>query len=121
MTFDPDIGENTRLGPDWPGQRCGAKSKRTGKPCQGIAMANGRCHLHGGKSTGPRTKEGKDRLRIAATKHGMYAGPDHPIYGAMPGPKWRGYHGSGIRRMLGLSYRAREYARDERGRFVSRS
>jgi hypothetical protein len=34
--------------------RCGARSKRTGKPCQGAAMPNGRCKLHGGKSTGPR-------------------------------------------------------------------
>src|SRR5215470_15631538 len=26
--------------------RCGARSKRTGKPCQGAAMPNGRCKLH---------------------------------------------------------------------------
>jgi len=32
--------------------RCGACSKRTGKACQGAAMPNGRCKLHGGKSTG---------------------------------------------------------------------
>jgi len=31
---------------------CGAKSKRTGQPCRQPAMANGRCRLHGGKSTG---------------------------------------------------------------------
>jgi len=31
---------------------CGAKSKRTGKPCRQPAMLNGRCRLHGGKSTG---------------------------------------------------------------------
>jgi len=31
---------------------CGAKSKRTGKPCRQPAMTNGRCRLHGGKSTG---------------------------------------------------------------------
>src|SRR5262245_43062405 len=41
--------------------RCGARSKRTGKPCQGAAMPNGRCKLHGGKSTGPRTPEGLER------------------------------------------------------------
>lgn len=28
--------------------RCGAKGKRTGKPCRAPAMANGRCHKHGG-------------------------------------------------------------------------
>jgi hypothetical protein len=45
--------------------RCGARSKRTGKPCQGAAMPNGRCKLHGGKSTGPRTPEGLERSRRA--------------------------------------------------------
>jgi len=34
---------------------CGAKAKRTGKACHQPAMKNGRCRLHGGKSTGPRT------------------------------------------------------------------
>lgn len=29
---------------------CGAKSKRTGKPCTVPAMPNGRCYIHGGKS-----------------------------------------------------------------------
>src|SRR5919204_944947 len=38
--------------------RCGARSKRTGKPCRAAAMPNGRCKVHGGKSTGPRTPEG---------------------------------------------------------------
>ena len=32
--------------------RCGAHARRTGKPCQAPAMANGRCRMHGGKSTG---------------------------------------------------------------------
>src|SRR5262244_1628365 len=36
-------------------RRCGARSKRTGKPCRAAAMPNGRCKVHGGKSTGPRT------------------------------------------------------------------
>jgi hypothetical protein len=31
--------------------RCGARSKRTGKPCRGAAI-KGRCKVHGGKSTG---------------------------------------------------------------------
>jgi len=31
---------------------CGAKTRATGKPCRGSAMANGRCRLHGGASTG---------------------------------------------------------------------
>src|SRR5262249_8924067 len=53
--------------------RCGARSKRTGKPCQGAAMPNGRCKLHGGKSTGPRTPEGLERSRRANWKHGYYS------------------------------------------------
>jgi hypothetical protein len=32
--------------------RCGAKRKYDGRPCQAPAMENGRCRLHGGKSTG---------------------------------------------------------------------
>ncbi|TLS66570.1 hypothetical protein FEF65_10055 [Mariprofundus erugo] len=31
---------------------CGAHARTTGKPCRQPAMANGRCRLHGGKSTG---------------------------------------------------------------------
>src|SRR2546421_9860457 len=52
---------------------CGARSKRTGKPCQGAAMPNGRCKFHGGKSTGPRTPEGLERSRRANWKHGHYS------------------------------------------------
>jgi hypothetical protein len=53
--------------------RCGARSKRTGQSCQGAAMPNGRCKLHGGKSTGPRTPEGLKRSRRAKWKHGHYS------------------------------------------------
>src|SRR5262245_28088281 len=45
--------------------RCGARSKRTGKPCRAAAMPNGRCKVHGGKSTGPRTPEGLERSKRA--------------------------------------------------------
>jgi hypothetical protein len=33
-------------------KRCGAKAKSTGKPCQGLAMPNGRCRVHGGPNKG---------------------------------------------------------------------
>jgi hypothetical protein len=33
-------------------------------------MPNGRCRMHGGPSTGPRTAEGKARIRASRTKHG---------------------------------------------------
>jgi hypothetical protein len=32
--------------------RCGARSRRTGNPCKAPAMKNGRCRMHGGKSSG---------------------------------------------------------------------
>ncbi len=53
--------------------RCGAKTRapRSG-PCRAPAMTKGRCRLHGGKSTGPRTAEGLARLRAARTTHGYY-------------------------------------------------
>ncbi|HWX30992.1 MAG TPA: HGGxSTG domain-containing protein, partial [Steroidobacteraceae bacterium] len=38
-----------------------------------VAMPNGRCKLHGGKSTGPRTPEGLERSRRANWKHGHFS------------------------------------------------
>ena len=52
--------------------RCGAKTRK-GTPCQAPAMKNGRCRLHGGKSTGPKTSEGIERIRQAHLKHGKYS------------------------------------------------
>jgi hypothetical protein len=52
--------------------RCEAKT-RAGTSCQCPAMANGRCHLHGGKSTGPRTPEGLYRCKMANWKTGVYS------------------------------------------------
>jgi hypothetical protein len=41
---------------------CNAKT-RSGKPYERVGNPkNGRCHLHGGKSTGPRTEEGLARF-----------------------------------------------------------
>jgi hypothetical protein len=50
--------------------RCGAKTRR-GTACQCPAMKNGRCRLHGGLSTGPKTEEG--RARCGNWKHGLYS------------------------------------------------
>ena len=50
--------------------RCGARRKRTFERCRAPAMPNGRCHKHGGASTGPRTAEGRERCRAAPLKHG---------------------------------------------------
>ena len=53
--------------------RCGAKN-RHGEPCAAPAMrGKRRCRLHGGHSTGARTPEGIERIRLANTKHGLYS------------------------------------------------
>jgi hypothetical protein len=50
--------------------KCNAKT-RSGSLCQRAGSPkNGRCHLHGGKSTGPRTAEGRARIAAAQFKHG---------------------------------------------------
>jgi hypothetical protein len=49
--------------------RCGAKT-RAGCACRQPAMKNGRCRLHGGKSTGARTDAGQRRARSARLVHG---------------------------------------------------
>lgn len=67
--------ENVEVRPHatpWESARCGAQTRR-GTPCQAPAMKNQRCRLHGGKSTGPRTAAGIERIRLALTKHGRYS------------------------------------------------
>ena len=59
-----------RFGPNWPGQRCGAKTRK-GTSCQKPPLrGKTRCRLHGGLSTGPKTPEGKARIAAAHWKHG---------------------------------------------------
>ena len=65
-----EIGKPTRFGPDWPGRRCGAKT-RSGAPCKKAAMkGRSRCRNHGGCATGPRTEAGRARIATAHTTHG---------------------------------------------------
>lgn len=88
MTHDSVAGKTAASGinpvhrlPDWrstlplaqAAPRCGATSRRTGQPCRAPAMANGRCRMHGGASTGPRTPEGLERSRRARYVHGEYS------------------------------------------------
>lgn len=47
-------------------KRCGAKT-RTGKPCKNGAMDNGRCRMHGGKSTGAPKRNQNSK------KHGFFS------------------------------------------------
>ena len=53
-------------------RRCGART-RTGECCRQPAMRNGRCRMHGGLSTGPRTAEGRARCAAARRTHGFYS------------------------------------------------
>jgi hypothetical protein len=50
----PEFGKTT----------CGARTRK-GTPCRCLPLANGRCKLHGGLSTGPKTADGWARVRAA--------------------------------------------------------
>lgn len=69
MTFE-EAARYWQFGPDWPGLRCGAKT-RGGAPCKNPAVTGRRrCRLHGGRSTGAKTPEGLAKLRALHLKHG---------------------------------------------------
>jgi hypothetical protein len=75
MTLEDLVGRQ----PDWritmplahASPRCGART-RACTPCRSPAMPNGRCRMHGGASTGPRTPEGLQRIVKARTRHSAY-------------------------------------------------
>jgi len=53
-------------------ERFNAKSKRTGEQCKATAVKGGtKCKWHGGRSTSPRTVEGRNRIAQANTVHGQ--------------------------------------------------
>ena len=63
-------GQSTRFDPDWPGRRCGAKTRGDGA-CQNPAIkGRNRCKLHGGLSTRPKSEVGKRQIVDAHLKHG---------------------------------------------------
>jgi hypothetical protein len=56
-------------------RRCLAKSKRTGLQCGRPALSSSKtqkCEFHGGRSTGPKTAEGKAKIAAGAFKTGNY-------------------------------------------------
>lgn len=53
-------------------KKCMANTKRNKTPCQAPAMKNGRCRLHGGKSTGARTRKGLKILREVNYRNGRH-------------------------------------------------
>jgi len=55
--------------------RCTSMSKRSGEQCKKPALKTSltqKCQFHGGRSTGPKTAEGKARQRAAVLKTGDY-------------------------------------------------
>ena len=61
-----------QFGPAWPGQRCGAKTRR-GTACLKPALkGKTRCQLHGGKASGARTIAGRQKLSDSQLRHGKY-------------------------------------------------
>ena len=60
------------------GMTCGAKT-RAGTPCKQKGIyRNGRCKLHGGLSTGPRTKRGKRRSSMNWKKRKIFREGNEP-------------------------------------------
>ena len=50
---------------------CEATSKQSGQRCKNFASKDKRvCRIHGGRSTGARTQEGKERQKKASWTHG---------------------------------------------------
>lgn len=47
---------------------CGAHARSTGEPCKARPMTNGRCRLHGGLSTGPKTERGRRAVSEACKR-----------------------------------------------------
>ena len=55
-------------------KKCGAKARtNANNPCRNLGMKNGRCRLHGGLSTGPKTLDGIQKIKKSITKHGFYS------------------------------------------------
>ena len=65
-----EIGLKTRLGPDWPSVRCGARAKAGGSCQRPAVKRTDRFTWHGGKSTGAQTKAGGDKIAALCITHG---------------------------------------------------
>lgn len=56
-------------------EKCGAQCS-DGSTCEAYAMdGSDRCRHHGGKSTGPKTEEGKDQSKMNGLKSGIHSDP----------------------------------------------
>jgi hypothetical protein len=72
MQNDVESETMTTLGGRVRCRQCSASSKRTGRRCRAPAIhGKTKCKTHGGKSTGPRTPDGKARVAAAHLVHGF--------------------------------------------------
>ena len=77
-------------------RQCSAISKRTGVQCRAVAVRHQtKCRAHGGRSTGPKTAEGKARIAAAHLVHGRET------------RKARGERSLGLKRLADLEAEAR--------------
>lgn len=54
--------------------QCTAKSKQSGSRCKNFAVKNKSvCWIHGGKSIGPSSAKGREKIQKLKTKHGLYS------------------------------------------------
>ena len=61
-----------QFGPNWQGQRCGARTCRATECLKPALKDRNRCQLHGGKSCGATTLAGREKLAASKTKHGRF-------------------------------------------------
>jgi hypothetical protein len=53
--------------------QCNAKSKQSGYRCKNFSVKGKKvCWIHGGKSSGPKSQQGVEKIRNLKTKHGVY-------------------------------------------------
>ena len=67
----PSSLSHWHFGPNWPGKRCGARTRR-GTECQKPALrGKNRCQLHGGRSTGAKGKRNGNYKHGRCTKEAI--------------------------------------------------
>ncbi len=80
-----ELGRGTRFGHQWSGKRCLAKT-RHGTRCKNPAVSGKeRCRMHGGKSTGPSTVEGKCSVVFRTAINSQEMDGDHPYQTSLRG------------------------------------
>ena len=68
-----ELGRAWRFGDSWPGQRCLARTRRGTKCRRPAYKKTGKCHMHGGASSGPKSQQGIENIKTAQTIHGNFS------------------------------------------------